>query len=88
MEKWSTVLSMNKYDVGLTKESYSICLSNGDPVKLYVPRRNRAMIDAINEEIEKLEKAGFIKPSISQFAAQQFVLRNQMEVFESASIFV
>jgi len=65
--KWSNVLSKNKYDVGLTKEVYKIRFKDEVPIKGYVPRRTPAMVQAINKELDKLEKADFIEPSISPF---------------------
>ena len=37
LEKWHTVLSLNKYDVGLTDVDYKIRLSDPTPIKLYIP---------------------------------------------------
>ena len=37
LKKWSTALSMNKYNVGLTKVDYKICLSDTTPIKTYIP---------------------------------------------------
>lgn len=67
--RWTTVFSKNKYDVGLTDVKYKIRLSTDVPIKSYIPRRTPAMIEAINQEIDKLEKANFIEPSISPYAA-------------------
>ena len=36
LEKWLTVLSMNKYNVGLTDVDYKIRLSDPTPIKLNV----------------------------------------------------
>ena len=67
--KWSNVLSKNKYDIGLTKELYKIYLKNKVPVKGYVPRWKPTIVQAINDELEKLEKVEFIEPSISPYSA-------------------
>ena len=66
---WLNVFSRNKYDVGLTTEEYYIRLADGTPVKSYVPRRSPAVVKAIESELEKLERAEFIEPSISPYSA-------------------
>ena len=63
------MFSQNKYNVGITTEEYYIRLADGTPVKSYVPRRSPAVVDAIELELEKLEKADFIEPSISPYSA-------------------
>ena len=63
------MISKNKYDIVLTKVTYKIRLSNDVLVKGYVPRRTPAVIRAIEEELDKLEKVDFIEPSISPYAA-------------------
>lgn len=70
-------MSKNKYDVGLREESYKIRLINEEPVKSYVLIRAPAMVEAINEEIKKLEKAGFIEPSISLYSAPTVCIRKK-----------
>ena len=67
--RWSIVFSRNKYNVGLTTEEYYIRLADGTPVKSYVPRRSPAVVEAIESELEKLERAEFIEPSISPYSA-------------------
>ena len=67
LAKWTSVISKNKYDVGLTDISYKIRLSKWNPVSGYVPRMTPAMVNVVNEELEKLKVADFIKPSISPF---------------------
>ena len=58
----------NNYYVGLTTEEYYIRLEDGTPVKSYDPRQSPAVMEAIKLELEKLEKADFIKPSISLYS--------------------
>ena len=53
---WSNVFSHNKYNVGLTKEEYYIRLIDRTPVKSYTPCRSPAVIEAIESELDKLEK--------------------------------
>ena len=60
---------MNKYNVGLTKVDYKICLSETTPIKLYIPRYSQGVREAIGKELEKMKEANFIEPSISLFAA-------------------
>ena len=67
--KWSVVISKNNYNVGLTDIQYTIKVKEYKPVKGYIPRRTPAMVQAINEELAKLEAAGFVEPSISPFAS-------------------
>ena len=67
--KWSPIFSWNKYDVGLTQEEYVIWLSNDVPVKNYTPRNSPAVKKATGNELDKLEKADFIEPSISSYSA-------------------
>ena len=47
IEKWSTMLSMNKYDVGKTDVDYKICLSETNPIKSYIPRYSQGVRQAI-----------------------------------------
>ena len=69
LEKWSTVLSMNKYDVGKTDVDYKIRLSETNPIKSYIPRYSQGVRQAILKELEKMKEVDFIEPSISPFAA-------------------
>ena len=69
MSKWHTVLSKNKYDVGLIQEEYTIRLSDPTPIKSYIPRQTLAMITAINEELGKLRQVNFIEPLKNPYAA-------------------
>ena len=62
-------MSKNKYDVGRTKVQYTIWMNLEEPIRLYIPRHTPAMVETINSEIKKLEKAEFIEPSILPFAA-------------------
>ena len=62
--KWSPIFSQKKYDVGLTQEEYGIWLSNDVPVKSYTPWNSPAIKKAIEDKLNKLEKADFIEPSI------------------------
>ena len=67
--KWSTVLSMNKYDVGKTDVDYKIRLSETNPIKSYIPHYSQGVRQAILKELEKMKEVDFIEPSISPFAA-------------------
>ena len=67
--QWSNVFSYNKYDVSLIKEEYFIRLSDGTPVKSYTPCHSPAVVEAIESELEKLERAGFIEPLNSPYLA-------------------
>ena len=60
---------MNKYGVDVTREKYVNCLNDNTPVKSYTPQRSPAVKKAIEAELEKLEKADFMKPSISPYSA-------------------
>ena len=75
LEKWSVVLSKNKYDVGLSDVEYQICLSNPTPIKSYVPRYSQGVREAIIKELDKMKEANFIEPSISPFAAPMVCVR-------------
>ena len=55
----SNVFSRNKYNVGSTMEVCYIRLADGTPVKSYVPIRSPVVVEAIELELEKLEKAEF-----------------------------
>lgn len=48
---------------------YEIRMVDNKPIKSYVLRCTPDIVEAINEEISKLEKAEFIEPSISPFVA-------------------
>ena len=69
LEKWRTVLLLNKYDVGLTEVDYKIRLNDPTPIKLYIPRYSQGLREAILKKLDKMKKADFIEPSISPFAA-------------------
>ena len=69
LEKWRTVLSLNKYDFGLTDVDYKIRLNDPTPIKLYVPCYSQGVREAILNELDKMKEADFIEPSISPFAA-------------------
>jgi hypothetical protein len=75
LEKWHTVLLLNKYDVGLTDVDYKIRLSDPTPIKLYIPRYSQGVREAISKELEKMKEANFIEPSISPFAAPMVCVR-------------
>ena len=79
LRKWSTTLSKNKYNVELTKKCYRIRLMDEEPVKLYVPRRTPAMVEAINKEIGKFEKRALLSRLSVHIQRQQCVLRRKME---------
>ena len=69
LSEWSFIFSKNKYDVGITREEYEICLHDNTLVKSYIPRNSPAVKQAIETELEKLERADFIKPLISPYLA-------------------
>ena len=52
LEKWHTVLSLNKYDVGLTDVDYKIRLSDPTPIKSYIPRYSQGVREAISKELK------------------------------------
>ena len=79
--QWQNVFSCNKYDVGLTKEEYFIRLSDRTPVKSYTPCCSHAVVEAIESELEKLERAGFIEPSNSPNLAPTVCVKNARWVF-------
>ena len=62
-----SVISKNKYDVGLTNILYKIFLPKWNPMSGYIPRMTPAMVNVVNEELEKLKAEDFIEPSISSF---------------------
>ena len=69
LEKWRTVLLLNKYNVGLTDVDYKIRLNDPTPIKLYIPCYSQGVREAILKELDKMKEADFIEPSISPFAA-------------------
>lgn len=69
LEKWHTVLLLNKYDVGLTNIDYKIRLSDPTPIKLYIPCYSQGVRKAISKKLEKMKDVNFIELSISPFAA-------------------
>ena len=69
LSEWSFIFSINKYDVGTTWEEYVICLHDNTPVKSYTLRNSPAVKQAIETELEKLERADFIEPLISPYLA-------------------
>ena len=69
LEKWHTVLSMDKYNVGLTDINYKNHLSDPTPIKVYVSCYSQGEREAILKELNKKKEANFIEPSISPFAA-------------------
>ena len=52
-------------------------MAKNETIKSYIPWKTPAMVKAINGEVEKLEKAGFIEPSISTFAAPTVCVRKK-----------
>ena len=52
VKKWSTVLSMNKYDVGKTDFDYKIRLSETNPIKSYIFSYSQGVRQAILKELE------------------------------------
>ena len=47
LEKWRTVLLLNKYDVGLTDVDYKIRLNDPTIIKLYVPCYSQGVREVI-----------------------------------------
>ena len=80
MEKWSTVLSLNKYNVGLIKVDFKIRLSDTTPIKSYIPCYSQGVREALGKELEKMKEADFIEPSISPFAAPMVCVKKAMAV--------
>ena len=79
LSKWTTVFLRNKFDVELTEEMCKTHLSSNEPITSFIPRRTRAIIDAINEGVKKLEKARFIKLSTSPYAMPTICVRKPNE---------
>ena len=75
LEKWRTVLLLNKYNVGLTDVDYKIRLNDPTPIKSYIPRYSQGVREAILKEQNKMKEADFIEPSISPFAAPKVCVR-------------
>ena len=69
LEKWCTVLLLNKYDVSLTDIDYRVRLNDPSPIKSYIPCYLQGVREAILKELEKMKETNFIEPSISPFAA-------------------
>ena len=69
LEKWCTVLSLNKHDVGLTDVDYKIHLNDPTPIKSYILHYSQGVREAILKELDKMKEADFIELSISPFAA-------------------
>ena len=69
LEKWCTVLLLNKYNIGLTDVGYKIYLNDPTSIKLYIPCYSQGVREAILKELEKIKDADFIELSISPFAA-------------------
>ena len=69
LEKWRTVLLLNKYNVGLTEVDYKIRLNDPTPIKSYIPCYSKGVREAILKELDKMKEAKFIELSISLFAA-------------------
>ena len=61
--------------MNITREEYVICLHNNTPVKSYTPRNSPAVKQAIETELEKLERADFIELSISPYSAPTVCIR-------------
>ena len=78
LSEWSNIFSKNKYDVGICREEYMICLHDNTLMKSYTPRNSPAVKKAIETELEKLEKADFIEPLISPCLAPTVCIKNQM----------
>ncbi len=75
LEKWFTVLLLNKYDVGLTDIDFMIRLKNPAFIKSYIPCYSQGVREVISKELEKMKEADFIEPSISPFAAPMVCLK-------------
>ena len=87
LEKWLTVLLLNKYNVGLTDVEYKIHLNDPAPIKLYIPCYSQGVRGAILKELDKMKEADFIEPSISPFAAPMVcVVKKVTVVFVSQLI--
>ena len=69
LEKWCTVLLLNKYNVDLINVDYKIRLNDPTPRKSYIPCYSQGVREAILKELDKMKEADFIEPSISPFAA-------------------
>ena len=69
LSEWLFIFLKNKYDVGITREEYVICLNDDTPVKSYTPRNSPAVKKAIKTDLEKLERADLIQTSISPYLA-------------------
>ncbi|GFW27567.1 retrovirus-related Pol polyprotein from transposon opus [Trichonephila clavipes] len=70
LDKFQTIFSQNKYDVGcINLEPQRIHLISDLPISLRPYRNSQQESKEIQTQIEELLKAGFIKPSHSPYAA-------------------
>ncbi|GFV06651.1 retrovirus-related Pol polyprotein from transposon opus [Trichonephila clavipes] len=70
LDKFQTIFSQNKYDVGcINLESQRIHLMSDLPISLRPYRNSQQESKEIQTQIEELLKAGFIRPSYSPYAA-------------------
>ena len=80
--KWSSTLSKNRYNVGLTSYKYKIRLERWNLVKGYLPRMTPAMISAINQELDQLEAADFIELSTLPFASPTVCVQKKNHIIK------
>ncbi|GFW84696.1 transposon Ty3-G Gag-Pol polyprotein [Trichonephila clavipes] len=70
LDKFQTIFSQNKYDVGcINLEQQIIHLISDLPISLRPYRNSQQESKEIQTQIEELLKAGFIRPSHSPYAA-------------------
>ncbi|GFX82863.1 retrotransposable element Tf2 protein type 1 [Trichonephila clavipes] len=70
LDKFQTIFSQNKYDVGcINLEPQRIHLISDLPISLRPYRNSQQEAKEIQTQIEELLKAGFIRPSHSPYAA-------------------
>ncbi|GFT98641.1 retrovirus-related Pol polyprotein from transposon 17.6 [Trichonephila clavipes] len=70
LDKFQTIFSQNKYDVGcISLEPQRIHLISDLPISLRPYRNSQQESKEIQTQIEELLKAGFIRPSHSPYAA-------------------
>lgn len=68
---------MTKYGVGRTGHPYKLKLQTGIHYKGYVPRLTLAAIQAIRNEVRKIQRANSIKTSNSPYLAPIVVVPKQ-----------
>lgn len=65
---------MTKYDVGRTGPQYWVKLRTGIPYKGYDPRQTPAALQAIQDEVQKIQRADLIETSDSPYSAPMVVV--------------